>query len=349
MGDSGHAQHGHSWWYAHSLGGAHYKDYHGFDNAPELVHKTEYVTDYYTSRALEFLDQYGADEQPFCLSLHYTAPHTPWSRENHHADIFDSYAECQFESIPREEPHPWHGWNPTPEQRQEALQGYFAAVTGMDNAIARVLARLEALGLRQDTIVVFMADNGFNLGHHGIRGKGNGTQPMNMYEESVMVPFIVSCPGRVPQGSVEHGLYSQYDFMPTILDFLDVPQSAAPRLPGRSFAGVLRGQEDAGGERVVVFDEYGPARMIRDHQWKYVHRYVDGPHELYDLQADPGERVNLADEARCAATVAHMRGQLEEWFDQYADPDRDGALLPVTGSGQIDRVGAAGGGRTAFV
>jgi arylsulfatase A-like enzyme len=218
----------------------------------------------------------------------------------------------------------------------------------MDSNVARILAVLDELGLRENTIVVFLADNGFNVGHHGIFGKGNGSFPLNMYEESVKVPFIVSHPGRVPAGRVDSGLVSQYDFMPTILDYLGIDNPEAGRLPGRSFAAALRGEADAGAEEVVVFDEYGPVRMIRDREWKYVHRFPYGPHELYHLAADPGEKTNLVEDDGHAAVVTEMRGRLEEWFLRYVDPARDGARQPVTGKGQIDLVGPAGGGRKAF-
>jgi arylsulfatase A-like enzyme len=218
------------------------------------------------------------------------------------------------------------------------LKGYFAAITGMDRAIGRLLDRLDALGLRENTLVVFLADNGFNLGHHGIIGKGNGTFPLNMTEESVRVPFIISRPGHVPHG-LHDGLWSQYDFRPTLLNYLGLDDPEADVLPGRSFAGVLRGEPDAGREDVVIFDEYGPTRMIRERAWKYVHRYPDGPHELYDLESDPSEKTNLADDADHAPTLARLRSKLEDWFRQYADPARDGAGLPVTGLGQTTAVG----------
>lgn len=60
--------------------------------------------------------------------------------------------------------------------------------------------KLDALGLTENTMVIFTGDNGFNMGHHGILGKGNGTFPLNMYDESVKVPFIVYCPHRFPGG-----------------------------------------------------------------------------------------------------------------------------------------------------
>ncbi|MBC8231785.1 sulfatase-like hydrolase/transferase [bacterium] len=346
LGDSGRAQKGHSYWHAHSLGGDHYKNYYVFENSSELVHKTQYVTDYFTDKALDFLGEW---ERPFCLSLHYTAPHAPWSRDNHPAEVFDSYASCPFDSIPVEEPHPWGGWKAGMEQRRETLKGYFAAVTAMDTAIGQVLQKLEELGIRDNTIVFFTSDNGMNMGHHGILGKGNGTFPLNMYDTSVKVPFIASCPSRIPENIVNEGLYSHYDFMPTILEYLGYENPSAFSLPGRSFAMVLKGSSDPGRDNVVVCDEYGPVRMIRNHDWKYVHRYPYGPHELYCLEEDSDERNNLIDDKKHQNIVVSLRGQLEEWFLPYVDLSKDGARQAISGKGQIDMVGPANKGRAAFV
>jgi choline-sulfatase len=85
----------------------------------------------------------------------------------------------------------------------------------------------------------------------------------------------------------------------------------------------------------VVYDEYGPVRMVRTVRHKYVHRHPDGPHELYDLDADPGERVNLVGDAGHARTVAELRGLLRDWFARHTDPRRDGRRFPVTGKGQL--------------
>ena len=81
------------------------------------------------------------------------------------------------------------------------LKGYFAAITALDLNVGRILDRLAALGIRENTIVVFSSDNGYSCGHHGFWHKGNGTFPLNMYENSVKVPFIVSHPGSIPEGT----------------------------------------------------------------------------------------------------------------------------------------------------
>lgn len=88
--------------------------------------------------------------------------------------------------------------------------------------------------------------------------------------------------------------------------------------------------------------------MIRSREWKYVHRYPYGPHELYDLINDPDERMNRVDDPSCQKVKSELKGQLEEWFIQYTDPRLDGTHEPVTGKGQLHRAGPAGQGFQAF-
>jgi arylsulfatase A-like enzyme len=234
--------------------------------------------------------------------------------------------------------HPWaRGLTEQHLGNRESLKGYFAAVTAMDANVGRLLDRLEELGLREETLVVFCSDNGFSCGHHGFWGKGNGTDPRNMYENSIQVPFIVSHPGQVPEGRVESAMVSAYDFYPTLLETLGLPIPAAEcNLPGQSFAPLLRGDPSPGHECVVIYDEYGPVRMIRTQAWKYVYRHAYGPHELYDLLNDPKERANLAGEPGQQARIAELKSRMDAWFARYVDPVRDGLRQDGTIHGQVE-------------
>ena len=98
----------------------------------------------------------------------------------------------------------------------------------------------------------------------------------------------------------------------------------------------------------MVFDEYGPVRMIRDRRWKYVHRYPYGPHELYDLAQDPDERQNLVACPDRQGQVKELKARLEGWFLRYVDPALDGTHEPVTGCGQLGLAGPAGQGDKSF-
>ena len=218
----------------------------------------------------------------------------------------------------------------------------------MDMDVGRILGRIEDLGLREDTLIIFTSDNGFSCGHHGFWGKGNGTFPLNMYENSIKVPLIISHPGRIAAGKATDALVSGYDFMPTLLEYLALPPPQGQNLPGQSFLPLLRGESEGGRHSVVVYDEYGPTRMIRTREWKYVHRYPYGPHELYDLVNDPDERHNLIDEPAQRGRIKQMTQRLSDWFARFVDPSMDGARLPVTGLGQRTCIGPQNCGETSF-
>jgi arylsulfatase A-like enzyme len=329
-------------WLAHQSGMSPYYDAPMVDGTRPFV-EPDYLTSMLTGEAVAFIGAEAARDEPFWLSLNYTAPHYPWI-DSHPREYIDLYADCPFESCPREAPHPWSATgNPATDEGharpRESLAGYFAATTAMDDGIGVVLAALARLGLRESTLVIFMSDNGMNCGHHGIWGKGNGTRPQNMYDTSVKVPCIFSQPGRIAVRECD-ALLSGYDIYPTLHAYAGLGAVDDPGKPGRSFAPLLdsalrTGEATAADGAVVVYDEYGPVRMVRTREWKYVHRYPDGPHELYDLVRDPGERHDLSAAVAQAGVVARMRQRLESWFARYVMAVQDGSIKPVNGCGQL--------------
>lgn len=348
LGDSANPQKGFSRWYAHQRGGGNYYGAPMVKNSA-LICERRYVTDAITDEALTFLEELLQDDAPFYLGVHYTAPHSPWDRANHPQDLLDLYEGCLFRDCPPHAPHPWAIFSSDPdapraEDPRQSLQGYYAAVTGADRGVGRLMERLRQSKAADNTLVVFTSDNGFNCGHHGIWGKGNGTFPLNMYDTSVKVPFIAWHPGRIPGGRVIRQMASAYDWMPTLLDYLGLPLPQQGRLPGHSFAGVLTGSAAGGHGAVLIADEYGPTRMIRTETDKYIRRYPYGPDEYYDLLADPGEEHNLVDCAEKAPRIARLRADMEAWFARYADPALDGLAQRVSGNGQLAPVGRPSAG-----
>jgi len=354
MGDECHPQKSFTFWRVNAIGnGAYYRTPVVTESDPEPKWDTRYFTDVVTENAIEFLEQQRAAGVNFYLSVHYTAPHSPWERKHHPKDLYDDYYNnCPFESVPNEPLHADHlecAWlQPNAENRRELLSGYYAAVTAMDAGVGRILDWLEQKKLREDTLILFLSDNGMNMGHHGIYGKGNGTFPLNMYDTSVKIPAMVSRPGHVPEGVIRSELLSQVDVRPTLLEYVGIDAPEAEWLPGRSFAPLLRGEDSDGHDRVFVFDEYGPVHMLRTHEWKYVHRYPFGRHELYDLVNDPDETTNLIDEPEHADRVVELRTQMVDWFVRYVDPSVDGTHEGVTGRGQFDLAGLGAQGRKSF-
>ena len=350
LGASDVPRRGHVRWYAHQSGMSPYYDAPMIDERTPL-NVPRYLTDDLTDHAVAFLRDEAPRAEPFWLALNYTAPHYPWIG-SHPREFIDLYAGCAFASCPQEPPHPFtaHG-NPATDEGfrrpRESLAGYFAATTAMDAGIGRVLDALATLGLDASTFVIFMSDNGMNCGHHGIWGKGNGTRPQNLYDTSVKVPCLIMQPGRVRPGVCD-ALLSAYDVFPTLVDYLGLHETPPRPRPGHSFRTLLETGAAPTDRDVVVYDEYGPVRMVRTRDWKYVHRYPDGPHELYGLADDPGERANLVDRAERRAIVDAMRSRLEAWFADFVDPALDGSRKRVTGCGQLGLVPAAGDGREVF-
>ncbi len=342
IGDSHHVQKSFEFWEVHSKGGGAYYNAPMIKNG-EVYEEPEYVTDKITDNALKFLETAKDKSNPFYLSVHYTAPHAPWGRKQHPEEIYnDYYNNCEFNSVPSGVALPeWveHGGIAirSEEARRATLSGYYAATTAMDQNIGKLIDWLEENNLREDTLIVFTSDNGMSMGHHGIYGKGNGTYPLNMFEEAVKVPFIMSHPGRIKSGVVNTAMLSQYDFLPTILDYTGVEQpDASLNLPGRSFVGIINGEKSELREDVVVFDEYGPVRMVRTRDFKYIHRYGHSVNELYNLRNDPTEQVNLVDNPEYNDMKVQLRKRLDDWFKRYVDPEKDGSLLTThRGKGQF--------------
>ncbi len=342
MGDSMTPQHGFSHWYTIGGGGVRYFNPETIEDGV-LSEKEGYITDLIGENALECLDRFSKEDAPFYLSVHFTAPHSPWEETDHKKEYLDLYRDCDFTATPDLPYHPWqvftcpHGQG---ERRKELLRGYYAAITAMDHQIGRLMDRLDELGIADDTIVIFTSDNGMNLGQHGIWGKGNGTFPQNMYDSSVKVPFIASWTGHFAKGAVCSELFSHYDILPTLCHLAGCPVNTKQEIPGHSFARWLEDPELESSRPVVVFDEYGPVRMIRDKEWKLVLRYPYGPGEFYHLTEDPDETENLFHDPAQEERIVAMRRQMEEWFLRYSDPDLDARKEGVTGTGQYCRAGS---------
>lgn len=333
---------GFDFWYAHRTGDGPYF------GAPIWVDgrresEPRYITDAIAEESLRFLTEQAGNDQPFYLNVNFTAPHSPWVNE-HPREWLDLYADCEFRSCPQGPPHPWFSWEPGPvgdamRDPRPSLQGYFASVSAMDAAVGRLLDRLRRLDLIDSTVVAFTSDNGYSCGHHGIWGKGNATWPLNMWENSVRVPAIISQPGRIPAGAVRDDLVSACDLHPTLLALAGLPIPEDPLGAGADRAPLLLGGREPARELVFTFDEYGDTRMIRSADWKYVVRAGDGPRELYHLAGDPEEAVNRVDDPSCRGRADELHTALLDWFAERSDPRLDAYQRPISGCGQLAPAG----------
>lgn len=354
MGNAGKPQKGFSYWHTLAMGGENYMYpvVRNMDTGKFEMLENVYSTDWITGGALDFLDTLDEDK-PFYLAVNYNAPHAPWQKQHHKSELWDAFEGASFDSFPKDPLHEWaKAPLPSDKERLEWIRGYCAALYGLDLGAAEILKKLEDKGLLEDTIVIFTADNGMSMGHHGFYGKGNGTFPMNMYETSVKVPTIIRVPEKLGGHSFRCGeLLSHYDLYPTILELCGITPNRDDMRPGRSFAKLLTSDEPGAykpNDEIIVMSEYGPARMIRTKEWKYIRRYPYGPHELYDIAEDPGETVNLFGRPEYSALTEDLKYRMERWFERYTDPKRDGRLEENHGLGQTGRVGLEAKGKTVF-
>lgn len=335
LGDTMKPRKGYTYWNSILRGGCRYTAYDLYRDGQVTAH-TDYLTDRIADNAIDFLRNYRSDK-PFYLGVHFTAPHTPWDREEHPQEIWDLYEGVNFDTIPWAPVHKNQMVNSfigdTPEKRRERIRGYFTAVTAMDRAIGRILDTLRQLGLEEDTIVLFTSDNGMNVGQHGVWGKGNGTYPQNFYEESIRVPLILRVPGKHQRTITD--MVSHVDLFPTILELCGI-QAQSDRPCGASFAAVLDGQPFQR-EFVAVCSEYGAVRMLRNQRYKLVKNYINGDDLFYDLQADPGETVNRIADPAYLQIREEMALQMDAAFARYADPQKDGRFQFPKGMGQTQK------------
>ncbi|HWB01360.1 MAG TPA: sulfatase-like hydrolase/transferase [Pirellulales bacterium] len=170
-----------------------------------------------------------------------------------------------------------------PEREQ-----FVGMLSYLDQQIGRLVETLDRLGLRENTVLVFVTDNGSPARLGGsiagvpVRG-GLGT----LVESGIDVPLIVNCPGRIPSGQVSKALVDCSDFLPTLLELAQVGLPHDIALDGRSFARLLTGGETA--PRSWIFTEYAHERVVRDQRYKL---FSSG--KLYDLVDDPSEKMDLA-------------------------------------------------------
>jgi choline-sulfatase len=273
----------------------------------------------YAARQKLFDIARGNDRRPFCLVVSMTHPHDPYLVPQQY---WDRYRDVDLpmpevsQSAVTDDPHSRRirhviGLDlqtPDAAQVRAARRAYHGAISYVDDQIGSLLATLRDARLDANTIVIVLADHGDMLGERGLWYK------MSFFEPACRVPFIVSAPGRFAPRRVTTPA-SLLDILPTLVELGSEgrkPEYAAP-LDGRSLvADLAGGTADGAGE---VIGEYlaeaavAPVVMIRRGRYKFVHSPVD-PDQLYDLAADPHERVNLGAAGGQGALVAEFRAEV---------------------------------------
>ncbi len=278
------------------------------------VYKKGFSTDHFTDAALDFITDYSKrkSDKPFFCYVAFTVPHDPRSPRN---DFVGYYKDS---SIPLPgnymNSHPFaidsdvrdEGTTPWPRTTdiiRASLADYYALVTHLDSKVGEIIESLKKNGLYENTIIIYAGDNGLAIGSHGLLGK------QSLYEHSTKVPFIISGPG-IKRGEESDALIYLLDIFPTLCSLcnLKIPEN----IDGKDFTSVIKGNSD--GIRTSLFTAYkGVARAVRTAEWKLI-RYPDKDFtQLFNLEKDPLEIINLAQQPAHKAKVVEMMSLLKEW------------------------------------
>lgn len=251
---------------------------------------TDHIT---TNEALAFLDENKG--RKFFLGVSLIKPHFPFTIQQKYYDLYKGRVGLpratdklisELPSLAKEEREKYNHAGATEEDILRTRAMYYGMVTFVDEEMGRIVRKLEELGLRENTIIVYTADHGEMLGDRGIWYKNA------FYEGSAGIPFIWSFPKALPQGKVVRAPAMNMDVLPTLAELCDLPKPTG--LEGSSLLPVMNGRSD-GSERYALSENYRgnfAGRMIRTPRWKYFF-YTTGEEFLYDLDADPGEESNL--------------------------------------------------------
>jgi len=321
---------GYDWYFGLAMQGGHQGlSYYIYEDRARIQRGN--VTKYTTDEAVGFLNRTPQD-QPFFLHVAYTDTHSPYTGQD--PELVAQYEACSFSDARLAPRHPWcfnegmpdEGDIPADDIRIRHANQY-AAVADIDRHMARLLKVLEDDGRLDNTLVIYTSDHGLSLGQNGFWGKGNGTRPVNLYDISIHVPLIARGPG-IASGKRSDRIVNHFDTFKTICDAAGVP---ADRLrqdvsyPGRSWMPLTAAANAVDWEDVHC-GEYGDTRVIRTPELKYVKRYPNGPHELFDLSEDPDEYENRFGQPRYEASLKDLDDRLEQFFHLHTVPGNSGLL-----------------------
>ncbi len=256
-----HPEHGEVW------GVPGLEKYHGKDlNLTEVL----------TMEAIRAMENAAAVNKPFFLYMSHYAIHGPWMKDERYFHNYENTGLNMFDAI------------------------YASMIEGMDKSLGDIMDKLIELGIEDNTIIVFMTDNGAPQQatiNYPLRG-----HKLDPYEGGIRIPFIVKWPGIVNPGSTSHLPLIVEDIFPTFLEMAGISSSQKPEysIDGRSFIHVLKGtRSPTGNQRQFIwhFPHYysnEPYSAIREGDWKLIYRYADSTVELYNIHEDISESRDLA-------------------------------------------------------
>lgn len=291
-----------------------------------------YSTDIFKDAALNFLETAEQDE-PFFLYIAFTAPHDPrtppkdWVVDPAGVSLPDAYMPVHpfdnGEALIRDEM--LEAFPRSPDAVRQHIADYYGMIAHMDDAIGQIIKATQDKGLLDNTIIVYTADHGIGLGNHGLMGK------QNLYEHSLHIPLIMAGP-QIPEGKQSDDLVWHGDTHATVLSLAGL--DAAPDCRGTRLIGPGDDPSIGSGRQYFGAVYRDSQRMIRDERYKLIRYYKDAGErpagstsptpgsdllQLFDLQTDPNELMNLAFMPEHSATRERLVEAMTDWQADAGD------------------------------
>jgi N-acetylglucosamine-6-sulfatase len=348
-------------WVSFKGQGSYLPERNGLNVDGRQVPQKGYITDELTDYALDWLRAQRPREKPFFLYLSHKAVHANFTPAARHAG---RYANARFDRPATQTPddaqrsgkprwvrdqrNSWHGVD-FPYHSDLDIEQYYKryceTLLAVDESLGRILAQLKEMGIHDDTVVMYMGDNGFMFGEHGLIDKRVA------YETSIRVPLLAQCPSLFSGGRTIDAVVANIDIGPTLLEIAGI--KAASPMDGASFLPFLQGRQVPWRDAFLYvyyweknFPQTPTMFALRTANYKYITYYgLWDQDELYDLSRDPQERVNLIRSPDHRTTVRDLEARLYALLDE-----RGGMEIPLNaprgGSSNL-RLGPRDGAKAA--
>ncbi len=273
----------------------------------------KFSSEMFADSAIEFLQSRDA-HKPFFAYVAFTAPHDPRQpppdyRERYYRNLpplpvnFLSQLPFDNGAMQGGRDENLAAWPRTESVVRDQLAEYYGMITHLDEQIDRILSALKKSGEADNTIVIFAADNGLAIGSHGLIGK------QSVFEHSMKTPLIISGPG-IPAGKSTDAFTYLFDLYPTLCDVLAIAPPAGQT--GLSVRPLWEGSQARIRESVYL-PYINSQRAIRDQRWKLTAYPKIDYLQLFDLQEDPNEMINLIDHPEVQPHVVRLRELMSQW------------------------------------
>lgn len=284
------------------------------------------------TKITSYLKERPFGDKPFFIACGFNKPHIPFFAPKKYFDMYP-LEDLVFEDVPLDD------WAEKPmtalydnnkgyrtefgvnnrESRAKWLQAYLACISLADAQFGRVIQTLEESGLAENTIVVMFGDHGYHIGEHFMYGK------VTLFEESTRVPFLMRVPGKTSPGSRTKNYTELIDIYPTLTELCGL--KTPPHVQGKSLVPVLENPEKEIRESAytVVSRPGLLGRAIRYQNWRYAEWGGPDQAELYNLEEDPNEYRNLANNPEYSGVIDRLRKKMEN----RSSPEKTGLTESV--------------------